>query len=330
MEYRTFGNTDLKVSEVGFGAWGIGGPAMAGDIPIGWGDVQDETSVKALQKAFELGINFYDTADFYGLGHSEELIGNVFGNRQDIIVASKVGHRLANDQSIFVDYSKQYILKACEDSLRRLKRDTIDYYQLHSAKKADLEQGECLQALEQLKQEGKIRYWGLSLNTYAPEPEAEYMLENQIGSGFQLVFNMINQQAVRIFEKAKQQGMGIIARMPLQFGLLTGKFSKATRFETNDHRHFRLTPEILETSLDALEEVWPLCEKYGVSKTELSMSFILSFEEVSTVIPGIKTPEQAEKNTHGIVRLSSEDRNFISSLFESKFQQVLQQMQQHG
>lgn len=330
MEYRAFGNTDLKVSEVGFGAWGIGGPAMAGDIPIGWGEVQDETSIKALQKAFELGINFYDTADFYGLGHSEELIGNVFGNRQDIIVASKVGHRLANDQSIFVDYSKQYILKACEDSLRRLKRDTIDYYQLHTAKKADLEKGECVEALEQLKQEGKIRYWGLSLNTYAPEPEAEYMLKNQMGSGFQLVFNVINQQALSIFERAKEQGMGIIVRMPLQFGLLTGKFSKATRFETNDHRHFRLTPEILDTSLDALEEVWPLCEKYGISKTELSMSFILSFEEVSTVIPGIKTPEQAEKNTHGIVRLSEEDRNFITSLFKSRFNKVLQQMQQHG
>lgn len=330
MQYRAFGNTDLKVSEVGFGAWGIGGPAMAGDIPIGWGDVQDETSIKALQKAFELGINFYDTADFYGLGHSEELIGNVFGNSQDIVVASKVGHRLANDQSIFVDYSKQYILKACEDSLRRLKRDTIDYYQLHTAKKVDLEKGECVEALEQLKQEGKIRYWGLSLNTYAPEPEAEYMLKNQMGSGFQLVFNVINQQALSLFERAKEQGMGIIVRMPLQFGLLTGKFSKATRFETNDHRHFRLTPEILDTSLNALEEVWPLCEKYGISKTELSMSFILSFEEVSTVIPGIKTPEQAEKNTHGIVKLSEEDRKFIASLFESRFNKVLQQMQQHG
>lgn len=330
MQYRAFGNTDLQVSEVGFGAWGIGGPAMAGDIPIGWGDVKDDTSVQALQKAFELGINFYDTADFYGLGHSEELIGQVFGNRQDIIVATKVGHRLANDQSIIVDYSKEYILKACEDSLRRLKRDTIDYYQLHTAKKADLEKGECLEALEQLKQEGKIRYWGLSLNTYAPEAEANYMLEHQLGSGFQLVFNVINQQALRIFERAQQQGMGIIARMPLQFGLLTGKFTRDSRFDTNDHRHFRLTPEVLATSLDALEEVWPLAEKYGISKTELSMSFILSFDAVSTVIPGIKTPEQAEKNTQGIIKPAKEDRDFIVSLFESKFKTVLQHMQQHG
>lgn len=330
MQYRAFGNTDLQVSEVGFGAWGIGGPAMAGDIPIGWGDVEDNTSIQALQKSHDLGINFYDTADFYGLGHSEELIGQVFGNRQDIIVATKVGHRLANDQSIFVDYSKQYILKACDESLGRLKRDTIDYYQLHTAKKADLEKGECLEALEQLKQEGKIRYWGVSLNTYAPEIEANYMLEHQLGNGFQLVFNVINQQSLGLLAKAQQAGMGLIARMPLQFGLLTGKFTKDSRFDVNDHRHFRLKPEILASSLDALEEVWPLTEKYGISKTELSMSFILSFEAISTVIPGIKTPEQAEKNTRGTVKLADEDRDFIVSLFERKFKAVLQHMQQHG
>ena len=102
---------------------------MAGDIPIGWGDVEDKTSVEALKRSFDLGINFYDTADFYGLGHSESLIGQVFGNRQDIVIATKVGHRLAEDQSIYVDYSKEYVLKACEESLMRLKRDTIDYYQ---------------------------------------------------------------------------------------------------------------------------------------------------------------------------------------------------------
>ena len=330
MQYRDFGNTDLRVSEVGFGAWGIGGPAMAGDIPIGWGDVKDKTSVEALRKAFDLGINFYDTADFYGLGHSEELLGQVFGNRQDVIIAGKVGHRLANDQSIFVDYSKQCIIHACEDSLRRLQRDTIDYYQLHTAKRADLEQGDCLEALEQLRQQGKIRYWGLSLNTFAPEPEADYMLNNDLSDGFQLVFNLINQHALPLLEKAHQSGKGIIVRMPLQFGLLTGKFDKDTRFATNDHRHFRLTPEILNTSLEALEEAWPLCDKYGISKTALSMSFILSFPEVSTVIPGIKTPQQAETNAQGVVQLDTEDRDFMVSLFDSHFRQVLQQMQQQG
>jgi len=158
MKYRKFGNTDLVVSEIGFGAWGIGGPAMAGDIPIGWGEVNDDESIKALKKAFDRGINFYDTADFYGLGHSEELIGKVFGNRDDVIIATKVGHRLTDDNSIMLDYTKDHIIKGCEDSLRRLKRDVIDYYQLHSAKVKHFEEEESVEALIQLQEQGKIRY----------------------------------------------------------------------------------------------------------------------------------------------------------------------------
>lgn len=327
MNYRDFGDTGLKVSEIGFGAWGIGGPAMAGDIPIGWGDVDDDTSIQALNTAFEQGINFYDTADFYGLGHSEELIGKVFGNSDDVIIASKVGHRLAKDQSIYVDYSRQYIIKVCEDSLRRLRRDSIDYYQLHTAKKDDLEKGECIEALEQLKAAGKIRFWGLSLNTFEPEPEAHYMLSRRLGSGFQLVYNILNQIALPILEQAKEQKKGVIARMPLQFGLLTGKFDKQSRFDANDHRHFRLSPEILQSSLDALEEIWPLTEKYGLSKTELSLSYILSFDAISTVIPGIKTPEQARQNTNKIVPLLAEDRDFINTCFVKKFRPIVQNMQ---
>ena len=326
MNYRKFGHTDLNVSEVGFGAWAIGGPAMAGDMPIGWGDVDDITSEKALERSYELGINFYDTADLYGFGHSEVLIGKVFGNRPDVLIATKVGQQLAADGSVYNDSSKAHILKACEESLQRLKRDTIDFYQLHIAKKADLEQGGCVEAMEQLKREGKIRYWGLSLNTYNPHPEADYMLENQLGDGFQLVLNVINQESLGIVEQAQRQGYGIIARMPLQFGLLTGKFTKETRFAPDDHRSFRLPPDILAEALDALEPAWPLAAKYGISKTELAMSFILSFEGVSTVIPGIKTPEQAELNTRGITHLEPEDRGQLCSLYAPQFREVLFKM----
>ena len=134
MKERKFGSTDLMISEIGFGAWGIGGPAMAGDIPIGWGNVNDAVSTRALETSIDRGINFFDTADFYGLGHSEEIIGSAFGNSDKVIIATKVGHRLAKDNSIYLDYSKKHILDACEQSLKRLKRDCIDYYQLHSAK----------------------------------------------------------------------------------------------------------------------------------------------------------------------------------------------------
>jgi aryl-alcohol dehydrogenase-like predicted oxidoreductase len=326
MNYRPFGNTDLNVSEVGFGAWAIGGPAMAGDIPIGWGDVDDATSEKALKRALELGINFYDTADFYGLGHSEELIGKVFGNRDDVLIASKVGHRLADDGSIFLDYSREHILNSCEGSLKRLGRDTIDFYQLHTAKVPDLENGESIEAMEQLKREGKIRWWGVSLNTFNPGPEADFMFAHSTGHGFQLVLNIINQEALGIVDRAHKAGYGVIARMPLQFGLLTGKFTKATTFPDDDHRVFRLPPDILDESLDALEKVWPIADKYGITKTGLAMSFILSFEGVSTVIPGIKTPEQAEKNTSGIVKLSDEDRDRIRSLYGPEFRDILFRM----
>lgn len=327
MNYRKFGNTDLNVSEVGFGAWGIGGPAMAGDVPIGWGNVDDAVSAAALKRSLELGINFYDTADFYGLGHSEELIGSTFGGRKDVIIATKVGHRISSDDKIMLDYSAEYIIQACERSLRRLRRDTIDYYQLHSARMEHLRQGECIEAMEQLKKEGKIRYWGLSLNTFSPEPESEFLTGNKLADGFQLVLNIMNQKALGVVKKSAEAGYGVIARMPLQFGLLTGKFTRDTTFEKNDHRNFRLTPDILCRSLDVLEEdVWPLAEKYNVAKTSFSMSYILSYPQVSTVIPGIKTPAQAEANTTDIIRLEETDMKKLESVYNNKFSSIVSDM----
>lgn len=330
MNYRKFGKTDLTVSEIGFGAWGIGGPSMAGDMPIGWGNVNDDISISALKKSFDRGINFYDTADFYGLGHSEELIGKVFGNRKDVIIATKVGHRINNDGSIRLDYSKQYILEACEKSLKRLKRESIDFYQLHSAKLNHLEEGECIEAMEKLKADGKIRYWGLSLNTFNPSPEAEFFMKKKLGDGFQIVFNIINQNGFDVIQEANKNGYGIIARMPLQFGLLTGKFDKNTKFEKNDHRAFRLTPEILSESLDRLEEVWKIAEKYKISKTSFSLSFILDHEEVSTVIPGIKTPEQAVMNTSDIVKISEQDIHLLREIYKEKLIEIVEMMQKQG
>ena len=325
MNYRKFGTKDLSISEIGFGAWGIGGPAMVGDVAIGWGDVDDKTSIKALNRSYDLGINFYDTADFYGFGHSEELIGNVFGNRDDVIIASKVGHRV-EDEKILLDYTKKHILKSCEESLKRLKRDNIDYYQLHSAKLEHLQNGECIEAMEQLKSEGKIKYWGISLNTFNPYPEAEYLIERNLAEGFQLVLNIINQRSLKLIESAYQKGYGVIARIPLQFGLLTGKFNKQTRFNKNDHRHFRLPPEFLTRLLEAINEVWAIAEKYNVDKTTFDLSFIMNHTGVSTVIPGIKTPEQATKNTKPIVTISEDDMNLLHQLFDKKFNALVHKM----
>jgi len=325
MNYRKFGNTELSVSEIGFGAWGIGGPAMVGDTAIGWGNVNDEISIKALKKSFDLGINFYDTADFYGFGHSEELIGKVFGNRDDVIIASKVGHRVENN-NIVLDYTKKHILKSCEESLKRLQRNHIDYYQLHSAKLEHLQNGECIEAMEQLKRTGKIRYWGISLNTFNPYPEAEFLIKQNLSDGFQLVLNIINQRAIKLIDDAEKNGYGVIARIPLQFGLLTGKFNKNTKFEKNDHRYFRLPPEFLAELIDTLESVWTLTDKYGISKTSLALSFILNHSGVSTVIPGIKTPEQAEMNTQQLVKIAEDDMKVLYQLFEKKFNSLIDKM----
>ncbi|RYF78502.1 MAG: aldo/keto reductase, partial [Chitinophagaceae bacterium] len=243
MNYRKFGTTDLLVSEVGFGAWAIGGGAKVGDTPIGWGDADDESSKKAIAAALDAGINFFDTADFYGLGHSETLLGEELKQQKDVVIATKVGHRNI-EEKIVLDYSKEYILQACESSLKRLNRDVIEYYQLHSARLPQLEQGECIEAMERLKEQGKIRYWGLSLNTFYPSPEADFLIERRLGDGFQLVFNLMNQRASNTIKKAAASGYGVIARMPLQFGLLTGKFSSQSSFAADDHRSFRLTPEI--------------------------------------------------------------------------------------
>lgn len=325
MNYRKFGKTDLTISEIGFGAWGIGGPAMVGKTAIGWGDVDDSISVKALNKAHEQGINFFDTADFYGFGHSEELIGNTFGNRDDIIIATKVGHRV-KDETILLDYTKAHILKSCDESLKRLKRDKIDFYQLHSAKLSHLEDGQCIDAMEELKAKGKIRYWGISLNTFNPYPEAEFLLSKMIADGFQLVLNIINQRSLKLIQSSSEKGYGIIARIPLQFGLLTGKFTKSTMFENNDHRSFRLTPDFLSELLDSLEDVWSIAKKYQAEKTNFALSFILNHSGVSTVIPGIKTPEQAVHNTKPIIQISEDDMMYLHKLFEKKFDALVNKM----
>ena len=138
------------------------------------------------------------------------------------------------------------------------------------------------------------------------------MMNNGFGSGFQVVFNIINQRARDIIDRSSKLGFGIIARMPLQFGLLTGKFDKKAKFPKNDHRAFRLTAEMLEKAIPALDPIWPIADKYGISKTSLALSFIMNFESVSTVIPGIKTVQQVLENSNGIYDLEEEDMAILA------------------
>lgn len=329
MKYRILGKTNLKISEIGFGAWAIGGPAMAGNIPIGWGNVDDEESKRAILKAVELGVNFFDTADFYGLGHSEELLGEVLHNHpNDVIIATKVGHELLPDGKINLNYSKDYILKACEKSLMRLKRDYIDLYQLHSARVDHLQTGECIEAMEKLKQDGKIRFWGISLNTYHPEPEMRFLAERNLGDTIQVVLNVINQKALEaVIPLAKEKIYGFIARMPLQFGLLTGKFDENTRFSQNDHRSFRLNPELLKTSLKEIQPFFELAKKYKVDPTTLALGFVLNHSQISTAIPGMKTIHQVELNTREKIKIDEKDLEYLHQLWKERFENLLNQLE---
>ncbi|MBI2283345.1 MAG: aldo/keto reductase [Bacteroidetes bacterium] len=331
MNYRKFGNTDLTVSEIGFGTWAIGGAAFVGKIPIGWGPSDDAVSAAAIHKALDAGISFFDTADFYGLGHSEELLGNTLGNRNDVVIASKVGQKVGANNNIEIDYTKDYVIKACDASLKRLKRDHIDFHQLHVARMQHLENGECIEAMQQLQKEGKIRYWGISLITFHPFPEADFFLTNQIGQGFQLVFNLINQRALPIINQAAAKGYGIIARMPLQFGLLSGKIKPDTVFTADDHRSYRVVPPITEATLQILkEQVWPLCEKYQTTASGLALSYILSYPEISTVIPGIRTPEHVGLNTDHLVTLEAADKQHLQNLYETHWLPVMEMMEKQG
>jgi aryl-alcohol dehydrogenase-like predicted oxidoreductase len=330
MKYRKFGKTDLLVSEVGFGAWAIGGNSIVGNTPIGWGPADDKTSAEAIRKSVDVGINFFDTADFYGLGHSEEILAKEIAADKTMLFATKVGHRVVDD-TIQLDYSKDYIINACEASLKRLKRDYIDYYQSHSAKIPQFENDRITETMELLKQQGKIRHWGASLNTFAPDNEGDYLIENKAAEGFQVVFNLMNQFALPLIEKSYNAGYGIIARMPLQFGLLTGKFSSDTSFTKDDHRSFRLNSEVISKTNQIIDgKIVPLCEKYSISKTELAMSFILSFDSVSTVIPGIRTAQHAIDNTKNIKKLEAGDLGFLKSLYQSDWSEIIEMMRKLG
>lgn len=329
MQYRKFGNTDLVVSEIGFGAWAIGGGAMIGNTAIGWGDADDTISINAIHSALDAGINFFDTADIYGLGHSEELLGKTIGNKTDIIIATKVGNVSRNDR-FTVDYSKEYILASCEASLKRLERESIDFYQLHSARIQHLQTGECIAAMQQLEQQGKIKHWGISLNTFDPLPEADFFIQNKIGNGFQLVLNLLNQRSLPLLRRSAKDGYGIIVRMALQFGLLTGKFDNEANFSENDHRKNRLTKKVIDLSNNALEPIWALCNKYKCTKTQLALSYILSYPEVSTIIAGIRTAEQVQLNTTGSFQLNKEDMHFIEQLGQTDFIEIMRLIQQQG
>jgi len=315
MRYRKLGKTDLKVSEIGFGTWGIGGPARLGSKEIGWGNVDDEVALRTLEACLDFGINFIDTADVYGGGHSEELIGKVFKDRRSEVVLCSKGGNVGFSESGFVkDFSREWIKKVCEESLKRLQTDCIDVYLYHTPR-GDLHYiPEEFETLDELKREGKIRYGGVSIG---PAEDGIKLLGCGCGEVIELAYNILQRDAEgELFPGCQEEKVGVIVREPLCSGFLTGKFSPEVTFPTNDVRS-SLPREVIEGRVEKAERLQDLFADRSGSLTQLALQFCLSSQAVSVVIPGAKTPEQLKENANAseLGPLTSEELASIDELF---------------
>ncbi len=288
MRYRELGKTGLLVSEIGFGAWAVGGNAHGNS----YGPTDDRTSLAAIQRAFELGCNFFDTADVYGHGHSEEVLGQALKEHRDkVIIATKVGGDFYHGPPR-MNFNPDYIEFALGKSCERLQTDYVDLYQLHNPPVQMIRNETLFGTLEKLKEKGKIRHYGISIH----DPE-EGILAMKTGKpkAIQAVFNILRQEAkLQLFQAAMESGVGIIAREPLANGFLTGKHNADETFPEGDIRHHFPREYILNLVL-ATEQLKFLG---GRSRTlaQAALRFVLDQKEVSTVIPGAKTPQQVEEN----------------------------------
>lgn len=315
MRYRTLGKTDLKVSEIGFGTWAIGGPARLGQKEIGWGDVDDKAALRTLETCPDLGINFIDTADVYGGGHSEELIGKAFKDRRSEVVLCSKGGNVGFSESGFVkDFSREWIKKVCEESLKRLKTDYIDVYLYHTPR-GDLHYiPEEFDTIDELKREGKIRYGGVSIG---PAEEGLKLLGCGCGEVLEVAYNILQRDAEgELFPRCREERFGVIVREPLCSGFLTGKFSPEATFPANDLRS-SLPREVIEGRVTKVGRLQDLFSDRSGSLTQLALQFCLSSQAVSVVIPGAKTPEQLMENANAseLGPLTSEELASIDELF---------------
>ena len=325
MEYRTLGRTGWNISVIGFGAWGIGG----GD----WGTTDDKTSLAALHRAIDLGVNFIDTADVYGDGHSERLIAEVRKARSEqLIIATKAGRRL--NPHTASGYNRQNLTSFVERSLQNLQTETLDLLQLHSPPSEVYHMPEVFAILDDLAQQGKIRFYGVSVERV---DEALKAITYPNVQSIQIIFNMFRfKPSEQFFAAAREHRVGILARVPLASGLLTGKFNSQTQFAANDHRMYNRHGQAFdqgetfsgvdyETGLQAVEALRPLVPQ-GATMAQLALRWILMFPEVTSTIPGAKSPEQAENNVKAaeLPPLSDETMQRVREVYDTYIRSQVQ------
>lgn len=295
MEQRPLGRTDMKVSAISFGAWAIGGA---------WGAVDDAESLRALHAAVEAGMNFIDTADVYGDGRSERLVARLRKERprDTIRVATKAGRRLP--QQTAEGYSRENLTAWVERSLRNLETEALDLLQLHCPHPAVYDRPEVFGHLDDLVRAGKVRYYGVSVETV---DEARRAVRYPNVRTVQIIFNMFRlKPAEAFFPEARARGVGVLARVPLASGLLTGKLRPDSTFAADDHRLFNREGRAFdkgetfsgvpyEVGLRAVERLRPLVLP-GATLGQLALRYVLMQDAVSCAIPGARTPAQAREN----------------------------------
>ena len=298
MRYRHFGKQSWQVSEIGFGAWAIGGDM--------WGPQDDAESIRAIHKAIDLGVNFIDTAQGYGNGHSEELIGKVLKDRkEEIFVATKLppvpgtAWPAPENQDARVSFPADYIIQKCEDSLRRLGREYVDIYQFHTWAAAFNSRDEWYEAVTRLKSDGKIRAFGVSVHDTTPDSIIGSLVLDRIDA-VQVIYNIFEQYpAWNLFPVCQKTNTAVIVRVPFDEGALTGKFTEKTVFPEKDVRRNYFRGNNLKAVTERVEKIKEYKNGFApeMSMPELALRFCLSHPAVTTVIPGIRNISQAEQNT---------------------------------
>ena len=290
MRQRKFGKTGLTVSEIGMGTWELGGRE--------WGDIGEKEAVDLLRYAFEKGVTYYDTADQYGGGRAERLLGEAFsalGNR--VVIATKLGYELDSDGWISqggevpaFNASRSYIRQAVDGSLTRLNREVIDIYQFHSPPPKEM-WDEAFGTMAELKAEGKIRFYGLCLGN--EEQALKAIAETDISS-IMLTYNILNQQMANpVMETAAEKGIAVTVRQPLSSGLLSGKLNADTVFAENDYRKTWAREKFL-ADLEKVEEIKSVVRGKAKSLPQAALKFILAHPAVCSVTPGMMTPAQVD------------------------------------
>lgn len=325
MHYRALGRTGWKVSEISFGAWAIGGS---------WGHVSDKDALAALNQAIDSGINFIDTADVYGMGRSERLIAQLKRERrEEIVVATKAGRRLP--AQTVAGYTAYNLNAWVDDSLRNLGQEALDLVQLHCPPTDSYYHPEIFAMLDKLVEAGKIRHYGVSVERVE---EALKAIEYPNVKTVQIIFNCFRQRPADLFfEQARKKEIGILARVPLASGLLTGKMDRNSEFEADDHRNFNRRGEAFDVgetfsgvdfngALDAVEEIRAAVpEGFGVA--QFALKWILMFDAVTCAIPGGKRPEQVAANAAAsdLPPLSKEAMELVARVYRSRIAPAVHQ-----